>query len=914
VLAGRLIRQLGASALALASAFDGGRRVAGRTRAYNPSTVSEQPSVTVPAAQGPWSLVGRASEIAQVAAARADAACPGAVIIAAAGVGKSRVAREACMAAQAEGAVTLWAQATVCSAVIPLGALAGLIPGEVRSDDTLELIRRSTAALRTQAGDHEIVLAVDDAHLLDATSATLVLHLASGSDVFVLVTVRSGEPVPDAVESLWKDAGARRIDLAQFTDDAILQLVETGLDGPVEHATAQRVVEMSAGNPLYARELVLGALDQGTLALDHGLWRLRGRPSVPPSLTDLIRRRMGSIGDAEHRPLELLALGEPLSLDEVIALTSYEGLAAAEERGMVAISQAAGEAEVRLAHPLYGEVLREALPVLRARELRLRLAETIQRRQPVSPDDALRAARWLIDAGAQVPSVLLVDAAAAANLAGDPALGAELARRALDAGAGLDATLLLARAHTIRNRFEDAEAVLAAAEDTVPGDPAARKYLAQRVHVLFWGLRRSAEARAFLDRAQVWWSDPASARHLESWRVGLAGLTDGFAGRVESLEKMLADPGMKPNRRRSLEAVYAYALMSSGRAREADAVARRVRPTVPLRDNWDSYGLFAMRFVGLESGEDWEDLAAYMAAVLDEGVRVADHEAAGLAAFTLGSLAVERGRYRDAQRWLAEAEAQLEHHDTFATVSCVRALQVGIAYFTGDGAGALAVLDSLRAQIAGRDLLPAQHAHVLRAEGWAARVLSAAAGAQRFRDDAQAAEDPSVRSRLLYEAMRCGAGPANVARELVELTGRCDSRLVAARAAHALARVDRDGEALMDAGVLMATIGADVYALEAAVDAAREFIAQGRMDSARRAANVARGRYHPDHGGLFPVIDGLDGVAIELTGREAQIATLAARGLTNQEIADQLVLSVRTVETYVYRAMNKRGVANRHEL
>jgi DNA-binding CsgD family transcriptional regulator len=852
--------------------------------------------------------------MAQVAAARADPACPAAVISAPAGIGKSRLAREACLAAQADGAVTLWAQATVCSAVIPLGALAALIPGEVRSDDALELIQRSTAALREQAGENEIVLAVDDAHLLDATSATLVLHLASGSDVFVLVTVRSGEPVPDAVESLWKDVGGRRIDLEQFTDDAILELVEAGLAGPVEHATAQGVVAMSAGNPLYARELVLGALDQGTLALDRGLWRLRGRPSVPSPLTDLIKRRIGSIGDAERRLLELLALGEPLSLQEVIALTSYEGLAAAEERGMIVVSQAAGEAEVRLAHPLYGEVLREGLPVLRGRELRLGLAETLQRRRPVSPDDALRAARWLIDAGAQVPSVLLVDAAAAANLAGDPSLGAELAARALDAGAGLDATLLLARAHTIRNRFEDAEAVLAAAESTVPGHPAARTYLSQRVHVLFWGLRRSAEARALLDRAQGWWSDPASALHLKSWRVGLAGLTDGFAGRVESLEAMLADPRMKPGRRRSLEAVYAYALMSSGRAKDADAVARRVRPAVPLRDNWDSYGLFAMRFVGLESGEDWEDLEAYMTAVLHEGVRVGDHEAPGLAAFTLGSLAMERGRYRDAERWLTEAEAQLEHHDTFATVSCIRALGVGIAYFKGDAAGARAVLDSLRAQIAGRDLLPAQRAHVLRAEGWGARALSDAVGAQRFRDDAKGAEDPSVRSRLLYEAMRSGGRPADVAGELIELTGRCDSRLVAARAAHAMARVDRDGEALLAAAGLMATIGADVYALEAAVDAAREFIAQGREDSARRAATIARDRYHPDQGAAFPVIDGLDGVAVELTRREAQIAALAARGLANQEIADQLVLSVRTVETYVYRAMIKRGVANRHEL
>ena len=55
-------------------------------------------------------------------------------------------------------------------------------------------------------------------------------------------------------------------------------------------------------------------------------------------------------------------------------------------------------------------------------------------------------------------------------------------------------------------------------------------------------------------------------------------------------------------------------------------------------------------------------------------------------------------------------------------------------------------------------------------------------------------------------------------------------------------------------------------------------------------------------------------MAVELTRREAQIATLAARGLTNQEIADHLVLSVRTVETYVYRAMQKRGVDNRHDL
>jgi hypothetical protein len=152
-----------------------------------------------------------------------------------------------------------------------------------------------------------------------------------------------------------------------------------------------------------------------------------------------------------------------------------------------------------------------------------------------------------------------------------------------------------------------------------------------------------------------------------------------------------------------------------------------------------------------------------------------------------------------------------------------------------------------------------------------------------------------VRSRLLHEAMRSGERPANVARDLVELTGRCDSRLVAARAAHAVARVDRDGEAVLDAGALMAAIGADVYALEAGVDAAREFIAQGRMHSARRAANIARHRYHPDHGGVFPAIDGLEGVAIELTRREAQIAASAACARTYATFRSRLsVMSLST--------------------
>ena len=76
--------------------------------------------------------------------------------------------------AGAEGATTLWAQATASSATIPLGALAGLIPDEVRSDDLFELVRRTAAALRDSGAGAEVLLVVDDAQLLDPASAALV--------------------------------------------------------------------------------------------------------------------------------------------------------------------------------------------------------------------------------------------------------------------------------------------------------------------------------------------------------------------------------------------------------------------------------------------------------------------------------------------------------------------------------------------------------------------------------------------------------------------------------------------------------------------------------------------------------------------------------------------------------------------
>jgi len=861
-----------------------------------------------------WPLVGRDEELEQIAEAYADRGRPAVVISAAAGVGKSRLARESYGATQARNALALWAQATASSATIPLGALAGVIPDDVRSDDPLELVRGSAAALRARGEGQRVALVVDDAHLLDPASAALVLQLATTSGVFVVATIRSGEPTPDAIDALWKDTAALRLDLEQLRDEAIVALVETALAGPVEQATLQRIVDICAGNPLYAREVVVSALEGGRMRSDRGLWRLDGAPGPTVSLTALISRRIATVEADLRRLLELLALGEPLRLSELASLVSQETLEAGEARGMIVIAGPSADAAIRLAHPMYGEVIRSGLTVMRARAHRLVLAETIQRREPLGPDDALRAARWLLTAGAEIPSELLVEAAAAANLAGDPALGAELARRAIEAGAGLRAVLLLARAHTNRDRFGDAEAVLAAAEANAPGDLLALGYFEQRMHVLYWGLRRPDAARVFLERAAGWSGEPDWDAALTPWRVTIGGLDRGLGDQLESIREKLRQPGLDEHTRRGLENTEGVALFFAGRLREANEVARRLRPRPPLRGDLDSYALGLTVMVGAESGEERPTLRAYIREVMEIAIREEDHETAGMAAFTLAAFDVDAGSYRDAARWLTEAEIHLDYKDSFDTVTSVRALQVGIGCFTGEPAAARIAAESMYRRIARNGPSPVLRIWLACGEGWAARARSDAEGAESFRELAGPSADPTMRSRLLHEALRAGARPASIAPQLTELAEAGDSALMEARAAHASALARRDSAALIAAGEQLAGCGCVAAAVEAVAAAAREWLADGHHDSARRAAARARDLHPPDQGWDLPVIDGLDGIAVELTPRELQIATLAARGLSNPQIADELVLSVRTVETYVYRAMQKRGVSNRRDL
>lgn len=53
---------------------------------------------------------------------------------------------------------------------------------------------------------------------------------------------------------------------------------------------------------------------------------------------------------------------------------------------------------------------------------------------------------------------------------------------------------------------------------------------------------------------------------------------------------------------------------------------------------------------------------------------------------------------------------------------------------------------------------------------------------------------------------------------------------------------------------------------------------------------------------------------LPLTDREYEIVMLIGEGLSNRAVAERLTLSVRTVESHIYRAMSKTGTSTREEL
>ncbi len=102
---------------------------------------------------------------------------------------------------------SVWVTGTVSDRVIPFAAVRDLI--EVPDDGKTAAVLR---AARESVADG-LLLVVDDAHLLDHLSATLVYQLAVSGAVRLIVTVDPDEAAPDSITALQLDNVLPRIEL-----------------------------------------------------------------------------------------------------------------------------------------------------------------------------------------------------------------------------------------------------------------------------------------------------------------------------------------------------------------------------------------------------------------------------------------------------------------------------------------------------------------------------------------------------------------------------------------------------------------------------------------------------------------------------------------------------------------------------
>ncbi|HZS21668.1 MAG TPA: helix-turn-helix transcriptional regulator, partial [Pseudonocardiaceae bacterium] len=108
-------------------------------------------------------------------------------------------------------------------------------------------------------------------------------------------------------------------------------------------------------------------------------------------------------------------------------------------------------------------------------------------------------------------------------------------------------------------------------------------------------------------------------------------------------------------------------------------------------------------------------------------------------------------------------------------------------------------------------------------------------------------------------------------------------------------------------------MGALLLAADAAAQAATAYSRQDRRGSAHAAAAYAHRLAQACEGARTPALTAIT-APLPLTRREREIVTLATGGLSNRQIAQQLVISVRTVENHLYRACAKLGTTDRAEL
>lgn len=860
-----------------------------------------------------WSFVGRAVELARLVQAANGETGRGMIFGGAAGIGKSRLLRQGVEALDHDRLAIWTASANAATASLPLGSLSQVLPPDqpVGGSPAI-LLRWGLDALHRQAAGRPLVIAIDDAHLLDPLSATLVYYIARSERATVLATVRTGEPVAEPIRALWTDDLVDRVELGPLTTEETSDLLQQVLGAPMDSASVERLWQLSQGNALLLRELVIAAKATGEISEQYGLLRWTGRLELAPTLAEVIDARIGRLTPEVRSVLEFVTFGEPIGLPLLALAVDMSAVELAEERQLIRVAKEDRRTTIRLAHPLYGEMVRQRCPVTREQRLLARLAALVEQAGANRRDDLLRVAVWRLDSDtARDPKQLLAACRLAfANF--EFPLAMRLGHAAVDAGGGFHAAETLAVILMLGARPKEALRLLDNTEDLITNDAQRSRWLAVRGITTYWGLldestmdRLAEQAPGLRDPAERSWVQAVEA----TMRLHHGEVTRAFTLARLVLDSPASAPGPRAVARSTMghiQAVRGAPEMTIRAMADVDADASQWRSDAP----WIQLKVELARGTAMILAADLKAVDALVAAEFAGMVDAGDFQlGSGYVTLIRAQALRLRGRLRDAARSASQASAALSNAEIFAGLA--HAERAHIAALLGDAQGAAAAM--MEADTTHRPTMTVLYPWQEHARCWTTAARGDIAGAvtvaqrlvARLRTDGFAGHELWA----LHDLVRLGQADA-VADRLAALSEQVEGPIVAIIVRQARALVRRDGPALLGVAEDFAGIGMNLFAAEAAAQALIRLRA-ARSPHGPRAARLLAELRAQCQGAQTPALDVLQPA---LTGRERQIARMAAAGVASKEIADRLYLSSRTVDNHLMRVYAKLGVAGRAEL
>jgi ATP/maltotriose-dependent transcriptional regulator MalT len=828
--------------------------------------------------------------------------------------------------------------------------------------------RAVRALLEQLAAVQPLVLVLDDVHWADAASVELVgalLRRPPAAAVLLALAVRPRQ-VPErlsaALDRAHRTEELTRIELGALNPEEARQL----LGAAVERADATVLYEESGGNPFYLEQLAR-SLDRagGAVAVDDAT--SLATIGVPSSVGAALSEELALLSDSARLVLEGAAVaGDPFEPELAAAATRLPESAVMEAVDELLHLDLLRPTDVprrfRFRHPLVRRAVYEATAGgwrLGAHE---RCAAALADRGATAAARANHVERSAREGDVQAAAILRAAGDEAVRLA--PASAAHwfgVALRLLPAAAPAEerVELLLARAGalTAAGRFSDSHGALLDAASIVPESPALQVRVARARAAVETLLGRQEDARRQLEGALESLPDAGSPDGVKLmielavnavWRARYDAVHEWAARAVEAARRLgdtpliaaalaelaLADSIAGAAERAESERAEAAAVIDSlsddelagyiegaawlagvelylDRYAEGDAHADRALAVARATGQGELFLLLVATLGGL-----WRQRGKLAEAgeLLDGGIEAArvlgnTHALVwmlmGRSSAALRSGDVDLALATAQESFDLSREADSDFHSAEAAADLAAALlesgrpEQAVELLIGSGGGdELALIaGSPRArylEVLARSWLALdRHAEAKRAavaaEAWAATVQlpMAAAWAERT---AAAVELAAGDARHAGERALASAAAADAVGAPVEAAL---SRTLAGRALAQASDVEGAVAELQHAAQDFETCGA----LRHRDDAERELRKLGRHIHRRTRSGKA------------------NGTGIEsLTEREEQVARLVVDRKTNPEIAADLFLSQKTVETHLRNIFRKVGVASRVEL